>query len=485
MGRQAPESSPVPLKERFWSSPDEIRRFLEEGIITRERMRAVDENARALGVSAMQLVETAGAALAGMIRQRGATRVLFLCGAGNNGGDGMAAARHLQRILDVTVLYHDSPVMSDLAQAQLSALAGSQVRLTPFRTPGDLRALQNIITASDLIVDALIGIGAQGFAREPILTAVTLAMESGKPIISADVPTPGIMPDTICAFHRAKQAGAVPCDIGIPVAAEICTGPGDLSLLHERDHAAHKGIGGSILVIGGGPYQGAPYLAGLAALRAGADIVRVYSPVFLPEPDIIHVPSAGGLLSPEDTEPLLQLCSRADVVICGPGLGSDSHGVIGEIASACRKAVFDADALRNPLPRATETVYTPHAGEYARITGSPPGEDPLSRAGTLINNPFPGTVLLKGAVDVICDGARTRFNCTGHPAMTVGGTGDVLAGVCGALMVSHQAFDAACIAAYATGRAGERAAATFGYGLVARDLIPLIPQVLYHHTEEG
>jgi len=239
-------------------------------------------------------------------------------------------------------------------------------------------------------------------------------------------------------------------------------------------------MGGEVLVIGGGPYQGAPYLAGLGALRAGADIVRIASPVFEPVPDLIYERLEGKRIGPEHTERLITLAEKADVVVCGNGLGTESHAVVGAVAPHCKKAVFDADALRLPLPVADgETIYTPHAGEFTRITGLKLPEDTTGRARIAKNAGIAGTVLLKGHTDIITDGTQVRFNRTGDPAMTVGGTGDVLAGITGALLCRLPAFDAACIAAYVNGRAGEAVVAERGGGMLASDLVDRIPSVLF------
>ena len=129
---------------------------------------------------------------------------------------------------------------------------------------------------------------ADGSIKEPLSTCIRMANASKAQIIAADIPTMGMRADRICAFHRAKIEGSMVVDIGIPLEAECYTGPGDLTLLPSRKRTAHKGAGGEVLVIGGGPYQGAPWLAGLGALRAGADIVRIASPVFEPIPDLIY-----------------------------------------------------------------------------------------------------------------------------------------------------------------------------------------------------
>ena len=150
------------------------------------------------------------------------------------------------------------------------------------------------------------------------------------------------------------------------------------------------------------------------------------------------------------------------------------------VAPHCKKAVFDADALRLPLPAAQgETIYTPHAGEFARISGTTLPDDTIGRARAAKKAGIRGTVILKGHTDIITDGTRVRFNRTGDPAMTVGGTGDVLAGVCGALLCHLPAFEAACIAAYVCGKAGESVAVETGRGMLASDIVDKIPSVLF------
>ena len=142
--------------------------------------------------------------------------------------------------------------------------------------------------------------------------------------------------DRICAFHRAKVEGSTVIDIGIPVEAECFTGPGDLTLIPARKKKAHKGNGGEVLIIGGGPYQGAPWLAGLGALRAGADIVRIASPVFEPVPDLIYERLDGKAIGMEHLDRLIPLAEKADVVVCGNGLGAASHELVTAIAPHCQ-----------------------------------------------------------------------------------------------------------------------------------------------------
>ncbi len=459
---------------------EDCREFCEQGIVSPARMRVIDRNAMALGVTELQLMESAGKGLADFVRLKNPSRVLILCGKGNNGGDGMVAARHLQNDCDCDLLYLDGRGRSPSCAGNLEALRHCSVALHPFVSRDELLAQQDLFSRADIIVDALLGIGASGAPAEPVATCVALANASDAVIVAADVPTPGMRADHIVAFHRPKVEGSATIGIGIPLSAEVTVGPGELTLVMPRKADAHKGHGGEVLVIGGGPYQGAPYLAGLGALRAGADIVRIASPVFEPVPDLIYERLTGTAVGPEHLDQLCALAERADVVVCGNGLGTASHDVVCNVAPRCRKAVFDADALRLPLPvSAGETIYTPHAGEFARITGITPPADPVFRARVARDAGLSGTLLLKGPADIITDGRRVRFNRTGTPAMTVGGTGDVLAGVCGALLCHLPGFDAACIAAYVNGKAGMAVAGERGAGMLASDIVDRIPKELF------
>jgi len=459
-----------------------LTEFRDFGIISSSEMKVIDLNAQDLGVSGLQLMEAAGTSLANVARRYKCSRILILCGSGNNGGDGFVAARHLQFDADVTVIWYDSGRLSPSTAHQISTIIHCNIRLIRIRSVSDLTNYSGLFSESDLIIDAMLGTGINGEIKEPIRSMVTLVNQSGVQVLSADIPTPGIIPDHICSFHRAKIKDAEVCEIGIPLLAEVCTGPGVLSLLPDRRKDAHKGAGGEVMVIGGGPYQGAPWLAGLAAMRAGADIVRVASPVYLQEPDLIHIPVSEGKIRETDIEPLIPFCRKADSILFGPGLGTESHAVVTTLAQYAKKGVFDADALRLPLPVSVESLYTPHAGEFNRITGINPGSDLYTRARSVKDAKIPGTVLLKGHVDIVSNGNRVKFNRTGTPAMTKGGTGDLLAGVCTALMVHLPPFEAACIGAYATGRAGEIITDQLGYGLTAHDLLPAIPQILYPRT---
>lgn len=466
------------MEGRSGCLPAGIGEFAEIGIITHERMRSVDANAQALGLSSLQMMESAGRALAEAARSADPSQVMILCGKGNNGGDGLVAARYLQD-LDPMVVALAGHGMTAESAAQLRLLAHCRIDLCMVRCREEVLALGESFSSADLIVDALLGTGLRGALKEPVRACVELANRSPATILSADLPTPGMRADRILGFHRPKLAGSAVADIGIPVEAEVCTGPGDLLSLRKKRSDAHKGAGGEVLVIGGGPYQGAPYLCGLGALRAGADIVRIASPAFEPIPELIYERLEGERIGAEHIDRILPLIDQADVVVMGNGLGTRSHHVVRALAPACRKLVLDADALRAPLPDAEEIIFTPHAGEFARMTGVAPEVDLVPRAHTVRSAAKQGTILLKGPVDVISDGFRVRFNRSGTPAMTTGGTGDVLAGVVAGLFCQVPAFDAACLGAYANGMAGMAVGNLHEGGMLASDLLAHIPVELF------
>ncbi|RBQ23751.1 MAG: ADP-dependent (S)-NAD(P)H-hydrate dehydratase [Methanocorpusculum sp. MCE] len=452
----------------------DLVQFELSGVVSPETMRVVDNNADDYGISAAERMESAGCVLAAAVRSECPASVLILCGTGNNGGDGFVCARHLAKECSVKVIFTGEPKTPE-ARAAFSALDGCPVELTTSWSPDDFSA--------DVIVDALLGTGAALPLREPYASLVELMNAAKGRVIACDMPTPGARADRVIAFHLAKTQGAEVYSIGIPFGAEVFCGKGDLLSVPEKPAGAHKGWAGYVLVIGGGPYQGAPFLAGTAALRSGADVVRVAAPVDGFMPDLILERLPGDKVGKEHLTRLLALAENADVVITGPGLGADPESleVAAQVVSAAKRAVVDADLLRNPLPKAREqTVYTPHAGEFARVFCPVP--EKLAERGILVREAAKragGTVILKGAVDVISDGSRVKFNQSGAPCMTTGGTGDVLSGVCGGLLARMNAFEAACAAVHAAGLAGELADEDTGDGLIASDLLRHLAYIVY------
>ncbi|WP_269433869.1 NAD(P)H-hydrate dehydratase [Haloferax gibbonsii] len=478
-------------------------------MITSRRMAAVDLNAEALGVPRKQLMESSGNAVARACRDLAdpGASVAIVAGRGNNGGDALVAARFL-KAYDVTVhlLGRPETISTDIARENWDALVAGEADR---RTVADSAAFD--LGDPDLVVDAMLGTGVAGALREPEATAARAINESAATVLAVDVPS-GVDADTgeaaglavdadrVVTFHDDKPGlGDLDCevavaDIGIPEAAELFTGPGDLLAL-DRDAQSHKGDHGDVLVVGGGPYTGAPALAAQSALRAGADLARVACPEAVAREvqgyseNLIVRGFSGDRLAPEHVPDLLDFAADRDVVVFGPGLGDadESLDAVREFLAAYDgTAVVDADALQVVPEVETEAtlICTPHQGELRKMGGETDADWETRR--DLVREfaaDLGHTLLVKGAYDVVSDGDGVRVNRTGNPGMTVGGTGDVLAGATGALAAVLPPLDAAAVAAYANGRAGDLAAEAFGGGLVATDLLERLPAGLRGDAE--
>lgn len=470
-------------------------------MIRPEEVRVLDVNSAYLGVRTITLMENAGAAVAKHVLEisKPDSRVAVFCGKGNNGGDGFVAARHVakSRQVDLFLVEPSNEISSDIARANFD-MVRPHIRAAELFDPKQY----------SVIVDAMLGVGLQGKPRDQYARHIKALNDSKRPVLSVDVPSgwPSeihVKPDFTVTFHAIK-VGMTPKnsgkifveDIGIPTDAETYCGPGDFALLPRRRKGAHKGDSGRILVIGGGPYTGAPAFTGMAAMRSGADLTFVATPepaalpVSIYSPNIIVKPLTGEVLGEQHVEWLLEFSKGMDVIAIGPGLGSAKetvHAVQSIIKSAKVPLVIDADAigacgLSPGILKGKTGVITPHAGEFRKLTGRTVPDEDLERRKILVKEAasrLKMTILLKGPTDVISDGSYTKLNRVHHEAMTVGGTGDVLTGVV-AGMIAQKAtpFAAARIGAFATGVAGNLAFEERNYGLLATDLIEKIPFVL-------
>ncbi|WP_299263557.1 NAD(P)H-hydrate dehydratase [Halorientalis sp.] len=470
----------------------------------------LDENAAALGVPRKQLMESSGNAVARVVRELAApgSDVALVAGRGNNGGDALVAARFLKRY-DVTVhlLGRAETITTDIARENWDALQRADIDAREVRDSAGLD-----LGEPDLVVDAMLGTGVTGALREPEATAAERVAETNATVVAVDVPSgvdantgesagAAVDADHVVTFHDDKpgltelDAAVTVADIGIPEAAERFVERGDLLRL-SREPRSHKGDHGELLVIGGGPYTGAPALSAQAAFRAGADLVRVACPSSVAREvqsfseGIIARPFTGDLLEPNHVDQLLDRAVEHDVVVIGPGLGNATGTLeavrefLGEFDG---RAVVDADALQVVPDADTDATLlcTPHQGEL-RAMGGETDTDWEERANLVADSAadLDATLLVKGAYDVISDGEGTRVNRTGNPGMTVGGTGDVLAGAAGALLATQEPTHAAAIAAYANGRAGDVAADESGRGFVATDLVDALPTALWGDADE-
>jgi NAD(P)H-hydrate epimerase len=474
-------------------------------MLTGSEMGVVDENAAALGVPRKQLMESSGHAVARAVRSLAdpGDRVTVVAGRGNNGGDALVAARFLDDYdLRVLLLGRPDAISTAIARENWDALERAEY---PTETVRDATAFD--LDAPDVVVDAMLGTGIAGALREPAATAAAAMNGSDASVLSVDVPSGldaetgrladnAVDADHVVTFHDTKpglptlDVPVTVADIGIPDAAELFVERGDLTRL-ERDPASHKGDNGEVLVVGGGPYTGAPALSAQAALRGGADLVRVACPAVVAREiqsyseNLILRPFDGDHLAPPHVDRLADLATDHDTLVVGPGLGDADATLeaVSELLSGfAGTAVVDADALSvvPDIETDAELVCTPHQGEL-RGMGGETAEDWHERA-ALVESfaaEIGQTLLVKGPYDVVSDGERTRVGRTGNPGMTVGGTGDVLAGVTGALACVQDPLDAAAIAAYTVGSVGDRVVDDRGYGLVATDLLEEIPSVLW------
>jgi NAD(P)H-hydrate epimerase len=468
-------------------------------------MAAVDANAAALGIPRKQLMESSGNAVARVVRSEVApgSRVILLCGRGNNGGDAFVAARFLSEYdVETVLLGRPDTIGTQIARENWEALQTTEL---PTRTVSDTNQLDDVdLESADCIVDAMLGTGVTGALREPEATTARAINATESTVVAVDVPS-GVDADTgnaegvavdadhVVTFHDTKpgfeslDTELTVADIGIPVAAELFVGPGDIRG-RRRAAESHKGDHGELLVIGGGPYTGAPALTAQAALRAGADLVHVSCPASVAtqvqgysENLIVH-PFDGQRLTPGVVDEILDLAAEQDVVICGPGLGSHDEtlaAVESFLSSYTGRAVVDADGLSVVPAVDTDAtlICTPHQGELLKMGGET--DDDWEQRASLVNqfaSDIGHTLLVKGAYDIIADGEETRVNRTGNPGMTVGGTGDVLAGTVGSLFTGRDSRAAAAVGAYLNGRAGDLAFDDRGYGLVATDLIDRLPE---------
>lgn len=384
------------------------------------------------------------------------SRVTVLAGPGNNGGDGYVAARYLaSRGVGVEILA--------LAEPRTGAAIRAAERLG--RVP--VRRLGGPNRKPDLVIDALFG----GGFRRGVPDEVRPWAELDVPKLAVDVPSgldpaTGIVDDVAFAadrtvtFHSLKTghllgSGPDVCgtvdvvDIGLEGGVpELLLVEDDDAVRPPRERTAHKWSAGSVLVMGGAEGMvGAAVFAARAALSFGAGAVGVASPslgtVQALAPEVLGYPRSA-------------ISDRYRVIVVGPGMGEDRESLEAAMASE-RSLVIDADALGLlPVDVAFErpTVLTPHAGEFRRLTGDDPSPD---AAGELARRSG-AVVLLKGNPTFVTDGAVPRVVTSGGPELATIGTGDVLAGMIGALLARGLSpLDAATSAAH-------------WHGVAARDL---------------
>lgn len=484
---------------------------------------AIDE----LGIPGDRLMERAGRGLADVCQERRPDgSVVVVCGKGNNGGDGLVAARLLrERGREVRVLLLGEP-------DELRGDARTNLERLPGAPPEPFSA--QALGGSGLIVDAILGTGFSGQPRDPAreaISAINAATSPSTEVVACDVPS-GVDASTGEAAGEAVRAGATVTfssakpglwirpgkelageltviDIGIPAdggPVEPSIGvitPRVVQAIPRRAAEATKFSAGSVLVCGGSPgLTGAPTMASLAAARAGAGYVTAAVPASLVaalaakllEVMQVGLPEQHGQLTAEATEIALERTERVQALVLGPGLGRETTSLEFARAVAARAdvpLVLDADGLNAHagehlaclLRRRAPTVLTPHAGELGRLLDIDSKEVGARRLHHARAAPATSgaIIVLKGDDTLVVEPeGRVGVSPGGASALATAGTGDVLSGVLAAhLAKGMKPFEAACAAVFVHAAAGRLAGRRIGpEGVIASDVIELLPAVL-------
>lgn len=495
-------------------------------------------------VPSIVLMENAGLRVVNSIREHfrdriANRRVLIFCGKGNNGGDGLVIARHLlnqDAEVKVFLLARPEDLRGD-ARTNLEIFRKMGGRIYPLLGESHLQRVDIALLYADLVVDAIYGTGFKGTATGLAAAVINMINKAHRDVVAVDLPS-GLEADSGRVFGPCIQATwtvtfALPklglavepgagyagrleiVDIGIPqklinsqkfklnlLTAERCR-----SYLPYREAGGHKGLYGRVLAVGGSPgLTGAIVMTATAALRAGAGLVTAAVPqgvhdiLAMKTMEVMTFPlpaTAGGSLSGEALEPILNQLADSDVLAIGPGLSRDGATIemVRELLPRLKVAtVVDADAL-NALVGTTELltashaplVLTPHPGEMARLLGTTAAKIQENRLETARNcaRDWQAVVVLKGARTVIAwPEGQVYINPTGNSGMATAGSGDVLTGIIAGLMAQGlQPGIAAVLAVYLHGAAGDEALRLKGrYALLAGDLLDFLPSA-FHKLE--
>ena len=501
-------------------------------------MRQIEQECAKIGLPTNVLMENAGKAVAEEVRRILSAidqqHILFLIGPGNNGGDGLVAARHLHDWGARVSLYLCSQRLND---SNLDLVQQHGMTYVEATQDENLNKFDNLLSSASCVIDALFGTGKvrplHGIFQQ-VLDRVGRAKreQTGLRIIALDLPS-GLNADSgavdpVCLyadntitlgfpkpglfnFPGAERVGKLTlADIGIPsylaesATTELITDEWARTALPKRPLNANKGTFGRVLVVAGSiNYIGAAYLACSGAIRVGAGLVTLATatslqPILaakLTEVTYLPLPEAHpGIISPQAAELVGQQFSDYNALLLGCGLGQ-SQSVIEFISSVLLKPelpalVLDADALNTlaKIPNwwrqlTNDAILTPHPGEMARLSGVSIAEIQSDRAGTArrLALEWHKTIVLKGAYTVIAtpDG-RSRISPIANPGLASAGTGDVLTGAIAGLMAQGLSlFDAATLGVYLHGKAGEMVKDIIGdAGMIATDLLPALPLVI-------
>jgi NAD(P)H-hydrate epimerase len=484
--------------------------------MTPKDMMVADSNAEDLGIPKSVLMENAGKSVADhIINILDPCKVTIFAGTGGNGGDGFVTARYLLNNgykVDLFFLGHPNRIKSPETINNWKAIKNISLGLNSLKLEviDDSSFLKKV--DSPVIVDSMLGTGILGKIKEPISSAIDILnkskgikiavdMPSGLDPLTGEVPDKAVEADFTITFHKIKTGlkkakikhigNIILYDIGIPAEAETFLGKGDLLRLKKRDIISHKGNNGTVLVIGGSnDYSGAPTLAALSSFKSGVDLVYVACPESVSStirsysPDLIVNTLNHDFIVDEDVEKIIELSKKADSLVIGCGMGreEETESALNDFVEEIGKPmVIDADALKlldlSVIEEKSDIVVTPHSAEFKALFDIEMPKKMEDKIETVSKSAGKNNcvILLKGVFDIISNGNNTRLNKTGNPGMTVGGTGDCLAGLVGGLIAQgHDTFEAACLGAYINGRAGDMAAEKYEYHFMASDMMKYI-----------
>jgi hydroxyethylthiazole kinase-like uncharacterized protein yjeF len=469
---------------------------------TARRTMALDINSRYFGLETLVLMENAGRGVADEISRRYGEkkRIGIFCGLGNNGGDGFVVARHLMGKNDVTLYLTGNPkeINTEEARKNWLVLENTNLKKNFIRDSIDLSNYD--LGQFDLIVDGMLGTGSMGEPREPYKGSILKINETKAKKICIDIPTGydskvSIKSDLTLSFHFPKCDGAEVLTLGLPPDIENRVGPGDVKILRKRKPDAHKGQAGRVMVIGGSFFfRGALEYAGKAAAKI-ADLVYHSSPqpcsgAVEKIPDFLGTCFEGDYLVDHHLSEIVKRVNlyRCDSVVIGPGIGLGPEiglkeetkklviGLVKELKD--KKIVIDADGL-NAIAENLEilrenVVLTPHRGEFRRLSG----QDPTAENVTRFAEKHRCLMIMKGPIDIISNGAETKFNFTGNPGMATGGTGDILSGAIAGFAAKNDLFEASCAATFVTGLAGDLVQREKGYYFTSTDVLDKLSEAI-------
>lgn len=484
-------------------------------VLTPVEMKAVDKNTEYNHIPTLVLMENAGSGIAHYIVNNypNKKKVSIYAGTGGNGGDGFVTARHLLNygyrihlfLLSRPENIKNRDSITNWKSIEIISRTDKNLKVSKITDSSQINP-----DNSDIIVDALLGTGIKGKLREPVSTAIDTINYSPAIVLSVDIPSgldsengkvydKTVAAHTTLTLHKPKTGLTLAgsnytgnievIDIGIPSVSEEYTGSGDLLKLKTPDVNSHKGDNGCVLIIGSNPdYIGAVIFAAQACISQGVDLVYIAAPessagiIKQYNPEFIVISTPGNVLNMDAYPVIKPLMEKVDSILIGSGAGleKETGDLFNKIVtSADKKIVLDADALKlvdKENIRKADTVLTPHAREFRTFfdCSLPETLDDKIELLQKLSRKYNTVILLKGAVDIISSGDDYKLNMTGNQGMTVGGTGDILAGLTTAISTGNSLYEAAYISAFILGRAGDKALSEEGFNFSANDLLKRI-----------